>query len=259
MHSKGNKQDQYTAEIEHEQPGFRLAMALSGMRGMTSFLVSAFPMGLIGGVLGVTSGLGGVKTLALAMIANSGTAQFVAIRLLQERASGTAIVVTVLILSLRLLMYGVMLRPHTRPLSPPWRAVLGFFLIDAVFFVVIERLKGEERTRAGWQWFYLGAAAAMYINWMVATVIGIAVGASLPKGLIYGLDFPMTAVFAAMLAGALTNWRYCVAALFAAAVGVIANPLPYNLGLILAALIGAFAGIACDALQKPQLSGRQGV
>lgn len=238
-----------TMETMPESQDSGLRIALHGMRAMTSFLISAFPMGFVGGVLGMTSGLGGGKTLALAMIANSGTAQFIAIKLLQERASNVTIVVTVLILSLRLLMYGVMLRPHVKPLGSALRALLGFFLIDAVFFAVIDRLGKEPQFRRGWPWFYLGAAGVMYVNWMLATMLGIAFASSLPKAMVYGLDFPITAVFAAMLAGSLASWKHYVAAVCAAIVAVAANALPYNTGLVLAAVVGACVASACESMQ----------
>jgi 4-azaleucine resistance transporter AzlC len=214
---------------------------------MTPFLISAFPMGLVGGAFGMTSGLGAFKTLALAMIVNSGTVQFVGIRLLQEGASAAVILLTSLVLSLRLVIYSTMLRSHTRELSSRWRILLGFGLIDAVFFVIIERLK---KAQAGWQWFFFGASAAMYVNWMVATVIGIAVGASLPALIQHGLDFPMTAVFAAMLASALVDWKGWLIVLSAGVTALAANGLPYNTGLIVATAVGTLVGGLSDWAEK---------
>ena len=225
----------------------RRAQCISGIRAMTPFLISAFPLGLIGGAFGMTSGLGALNTLALAMIVNSGTVQFVGIRLIQEGASAAVILLTALVLSLRLVIYSTMLRSHTRELSQRWRVLLGFGLIDAVFFVVIERFKKAE---VGWQWFFFGASAAMYVNWIVATVIGIVIGGQLPDLIQHGLDFPMTAVFAAMLASSLVNWKVWLIVLSAGICALIANPLPYNTGLIVATGVGTLVGGLCDWAEK---------
>ncbi|HJR28213.1 MAG TPA: AzlC family ABC transporter permease [Pseudomonas sp.] len=223
---------------------------IAGARAMTPFLVSAFPMGLLGGAFGMTSGLGEAKTLALAMVLNSGTVQFIAIKLLQQDAAASVLLLTGLVLSLRLLIYSTVLRSSTRYLSQRWRAVLAFGMIDAVFFVMLDRFKKKQDAYPGWQWFYCGASLAMYLNWMVATVIGIAIGASLPDLIQHGLDFPMIAVFVAMLASTLVNWKVWAIVSCAGVIALLFVGLPYNLGLLVATVAGAAMGVLCEVLEK---------
>ncbi|KAB1132490.1 branched-chain amino acid ABC transporter permease [Micromonospora sp. AMSO12t] len=210
---------------------------VAGARSMVPFLLSAFPLGVIGGTLGLAAGLSYLETFGLAMVVNSGTAQFIGFKLISEGAAWPVIVLTTLILSLRMLIYSTLLAPHVRELPQRWRLLLGFGLIDAVFFVAFDRIKGDEPARRK-SMFYFGASAVMYVNWAIATVVGMIAGHLLPERLRSGLDFPMTAVFLVVLASALVGWKVWTAAVSAGALALLLLGLPYNLGLIVAAFGG---------------------
>ena len=222
------------------------AQFVAGVRSMGPFMMSAIPVAMIAGALGVTSGLGYLKTLFLAMVVNSGTVQFVGIKLMHEGVSPASILLTTLILSLRLVFYGTVLSPRMNSMSHRWRILLGFGLIDALFFVVIDHLKKDAENDGNWRWFYLGGSVAMYWTWMIATVAGMLVGTSLSRFIGKGLDFPMTALFAAMLASTLGNWKIYCAAFSAGVIALAGSSLPYNSGLIAAAVGGAVVGALCD-------------
>ncbi len=126
---------------------------------MLPFLASAIPMGLAGGILGPANGLSGWATLGLAMAVNSGTAQFIGFALIAGHSGALTILLTTLILGLRMLIYSAILVPHVREVPQRWRVLLGFGLIDAVFFVAIERLKKGELTERK-HLFFLGASGS---------------------------------------------------------------------------------------------------
>ncbi|MEV5822639.1 AzlC family ABC transporter permease [Micromonospora harpali] len=232
-----------------ERPATPRGEFVAGARSMVPFLLSAFPLGVIGGTLGLASGLSYLETFGLAMVVNSGTAQFIGFKLIAEGAAWPVIVLTTLILSLRMLIYSTLLAPHVRELPQRWRLLLGFGLIDAVFFVAFDRMKGGEPARRK-SMFYFGASAVMYVNWAVATVVGMVAGHLLPERWRAGLDFPMTAVFLVVLAGALAGWKIWSAAVSAGALAMLFLGLPYNLGLIVAALGGACVGMACERIER---------
>ncbi|MCX5193512.1 AzlC family ABC transporter permease [Streptomyces sp. NBC_00249] len=216
---------------------------------MLPFLASAVPMGIAGGILGLSNGLSGWSTLGLAMAVNSGTAQFVGFALIAGHAGWLTVLLTTLILGLRMLIYSTILVPHIREVPQRWRVLLGFGLIDAVFFVGIERLKKGELTEHK-HLFFLGASGAMYVTWMLSTLVGMALGSALPDLANLGLDFPMTAMFVAMLAGSLTNWRVGTVIVTAGLTVMLAHGLPYNLGVVLATVVGALVGTACEYVEK---------
>ncbi|GAA3660698.1 hypothetical protein GCM10022224_025110 [Nonomuraea antimicrobica] len=218
---------------------------LAGARSTMPFLASAIPMGIAGGVLGLSSGLSEFATLGLAMAVNSGTAQFVGFALIADGASVPAIILTTLILGLRMLLYSTILIPYVKEVPQRWRVVLGFGLIDEVFFVAIDRLRNGRLTHHK-HLFFLGASATLYVTWMLCTVIGMSLGSAVPDVTKLGLDFPVTAMFVAMLAIGLVNWRVAAAICSAGVTALLAQGLPYNLGVVLAAVVGAVVGTACE-------------
>ncbi|WAZ21836.1 AzlC family ABC transporter permease [Streptomyces cinnabarinus] len=227
------------------EPATPYELVLAGAKSMTPFLASVIPMGLAGGVLGLSSGLSGWSTLGLAMAVNSGTAQFVGYALLADGAGWITIILTTLILSLRLLIYSTILSPYVREVPQRWRVFVGFGLIDAVFFVVIDRLK-KGKLDHGRHLFFLGASGVMYVTWMSCTAIGMALGSAVPDLEKLGLDFPMTAMFVAMLATGLANWRVAAVICTAGTVAMLARGLPYNLGVVLATVVGAVVGTVLE-------------
>lgn len=216
-----------------------------GVRGTAPFLASAIPMGVVGGVLGVASGLSGWSTLALAMAVNSGAAQFVGFAMIKDGAAASTILLTTLILALRMLIYSTIVTPHLREVPHRWRVLVGFGLIDEVFFVAHRRLKdGTMPPRR--HLYFIGASACLYVSWMSATVVGAVLGAAVPDLAGMGLDFPITAMFIAMLVADLRNWRVLTVIVTAGVTAMVARGLPNNLGIIVAAVVGALAGLACE-------------
>ncbi|MGN9844404.1 AzlC family ABC transporter permease [Nonomuraea sp. H19] len=222
---------------------------LAGARSTMPFLASAIPMGIAGGVLGLSSGLSEFETLALAMAVNSGTAQFVGFALIADGTSWPAIVLTTAILGLRMLLYSTILIPYVKEVPQRWRVVLGFGLIDEVFFVAIERLRKGELTHSK-HLFFLGASAMLYVTWMLSTVVGMSLGSAVPDVEKLGLDFPVVGMFVAMLAIGLVNWRVGAAICSAGVTVMVAQGLPYNLGVVLAAVVGAAVGAGCERWTK---------
>jgi 4-azaleucine resistance transporter AzlC len=216
-----------------------------GVRSTAPFLASAIPMGVVGGVLGVASGLSAWSTLALAMAVNSGAAQFVGFALIKDGAAAPTILLTTLILALRMLIYSTIVTPHLREVPHRWRVLVGFGLIDEVFFVAHQRLKnGTMPPRR--HLYFIGASACLYVSWMTATVVGALLGAAVPDLAGMGLDFPITAMFIAMLVADLRSWRVATVIVAAGVTAMLARGLPNNLGIILAAVVGALAGAACE-------------
>ncbi|MEV6673804.1 AzlC family ABC transporter permease [Streptomyces sp. NPDC051162] len=221
----------------------------AGARAMTPFMIGAFPMGIIAGAAGIAGGIGWAGTVAMAAAVNSGTAMLAGQQLLRDGVGWPIILLTTLVLSLRMMIYAIMLRPHMRDLPQRWRALLAFGLVDAVFFVVVDKFKTLTGIRDR-QWYFLGASMAMFANWITSLVLGMILGSAVPDIAHQGLEFPMTAIFIAMMAGAMVNWKVWAAVLGAGALALAAHPLPYNLGLVVATLGGAAIGAGCDTWEK---------
>lgn len=222
----------------------RLNWLKDGSTSMLPFSLTAFTNGLLGGALAIAAGMSPAATLFMAIVLNSGSAQFVVTKMIQEKAPFATIAFAVFIVSLRLLIYAAELRSHIKGVPLRWRLWLGFSLIDAIFFTVMDmRARQEQAGQVGLLWFCLGASLTMLSIWMVATGLGVWVGKALTQYIVFGLDFPILAMFATMLIGSVSKLHHVVAVLVAAVFAIYFHGLPYNAGLVVSAFIAAGVGV----------------
>jgi predicted branched-subunit amino acid permease len=90
----------------------------------------------------------------------------------------------------------------------------------------------------------------MYLNWQTWTFLGITIGQNYPEVQNWGLEFAMVVTFIGIVVPLLTSMPYLAAAATAGLVAVLANPLPYKLGLMLAALAGIVVGVVLDIRKR---------
>ncbi len=227
---------------------------LEGVKSMLPFILSAIPMAMIAGALGITNGLTNFQTLLLAMLANSGTIQFVVYGLLQESISWPVILLSVLILNSRMMIYSIILRDKIKDIPKNWKFIMGFGLIDALFFIFIERFKNNESLALERMWFYLGGSFSIYIAWIISTIIGIILGNTLLHLLGSGVDFPMTALYIAILASYLVDKKTYFIAITAGFIAVSTKQFPYGINIIISTFTGIFVGIIYNWIMKIDIS-----
>jgi predicted branched-subunit amino acid permease len=145
--------------------------------------------------------------------------------------------------------YAATLVDHVRHLSQAWRFPLAAFLTDETFAVMERRYRTQGGGRNA-HWYYIASCAGMYANWQCWTFIGITVGQNYPEVQNWGLEFAMVVTFIGIVVPLLTSMPYLAAAVTAGLVAVIANPLPYKLGLMLAALAGIVVGVVLDIRKR---------
>lgn len=246
MNSSAEKKADYETDSAYNiKTKDRVVAVISGVKMMLPFLTSAVPLGFLGGAYGVAAGLTTLQTMSLAILVNSGTVQFVGTKMIQDGGNWAVIISTSVILSLRLTIYSALIRDHVRDLGLPWKSAIGFGLIDAVFFAMQER---ESRVvnlhPREWRWTYIGATGTMFFGWMLATYLGVLLGDTIPNIRQYGLEFPMTALFIAMLAGTLKSAELWLVAAVAGVAATVLHGLPLGIGLLVATIFASAVGVA---------------
>ncbi|HSM81035.1 MAG TPA: AzlC family ABC transporter permease [Nodosilinea sp.] len=214
---------------------------LAGARDIVPLVVGAVPFGLIFGTLAQGSGLSFGATLGMSLFVFAGSSQFIALGLLAAGSAGPLIVLTTVVVNLRHLLYAASLLPYVRGASQGWKVVIGFFLTDEAFAVAIRRYAQPDASPHK-HWYYLGAAVAMYINWVVCTGLGLTVGQLMPNAAAWGLDFAMVVTFIGMIVPYATTRPMVGAIGVAGVVAVLAHGLPHKLGLMVAAIAGVTTG-----------------
>jgi 4-azaleucine resistance transporter AzlC len=192
--------------------------------------------GVVFGVLAREAGLSVAEATLMSATVLAGAAQLIAVELWADPVPVAAVVGTTLVVNLRYVLMGAALRPWFHHLDPRQAYASVFFTADENWALTL----GELRSGSDRGAFLLGSGLAIWSFWVVATVVGAAVGGVVGDPARYGLDFALTAVFLA-IAVELWEGRSTVAPWGSAAVVAVATEatLPGRWYVLCGALAGA--------------------
>lgn len=216
---------------------------IAGAKAVAPILVGAAPFGLVTGLTAVTVGLNVVEAVGMSGLVIAGASQLAALQLLGAGAGMAVIWFTVFVINLRHMMYSASIAPHFRHLSWRWRLFLPFIMTDQAYALSIISFEQNPENRLK-QWYYLGAGLPLAVLWVILTGTGVYVGALIPPE--WQLDFVIPLVFLVLVFPSIKDSAGGIAAVTAGVTAVVAQPLPYNLGLVLAAIMGIFAGVIAE-------------
>ena len=222
---------------------------IAGAKAIVPLVIGAIPFGIIFGTLAQSSGLSFAGAIAMSALVFAGSAQFITLGLLSVKTALPIILLTTFVVNLRHLLYSLSLIPYVQRLSAFWRVIIGFWLTDEVFAVAINRYHRRDRSVYK-HWYYLGAATLMYSNWLICTVIGLSVGHLIPNAANYGLDFAMSVTFIGMIIPYLKNKPMVVTVICSGIMALVAQNLPYQSGLMVAASVGIMAGMFAHKINR---------
>ena len=212
-----------------------------GFRDGSPFVLVVSPFAMLFGVLATEAGLDLVQTMMFSIAVIAGAAQFTALQLLVEDAPTLIILASALAVNLRMAMYSASLTPYMGA-APVWqRAVAAYFLVDQSYACSIAQFeKAPDMTVPQRVAYFFGTITLVCPMWYVFTLVGALVGNQIPPE--WALDFAVPIAFLALTVPMLRTLAHVTAALVAIAVAVLANGLPYSLGLLVAGIAGMMAG-----------------
>lgn len=216
-----------------------------GARAMAPFLVGTTPFGLVIGFSAARSDLPTLAGWLTGPAMFSGSAQIGAIQMLDAGAAWYAVVLTVMVISLRLVLYSAAMATYWRG-TPLWWRLLGcYLLVDPSFAVGITGYDRHTDRRRGHA-YYLGGALVLWVTWLVALAVGATAGARLPDWLQLEFLIPLSLIgeIVPKLREATIRW----AVLAASVVTLACLALPMRLGIS----VGIVAGIAAGAIASPR-------
>lgn len=212
---------------------------INGSKAITPILIGVVPFALLAGVTAVAVGMAEIEGIGMSLIVYAGAAQLVAIQLVGQDVPTAVIWMSTLFINMRFFMYSASIAPYWEKMSLPWKLPMGFLLTDQAYAVSIIHY-GENQERKHKRYFYLGTAIPFWLVWQAGTAVGVFIGVLIPQS--WQLTFAVPLTFLALLMATIKDQATAVAALTGGVTAVIARPLPYNLGLLLAAIIGISAG-----------------
>ena len=222
------------------EAGFGRAFWL-GCRDGLPFLIVIVPFGLLFGIVAAEAGWGLAETMAMTVMVIAGASQFTALQLMSENAPLLIVIGTALAVNLRMAMYSAAMSQQVGAL-PFWkRSLIAYTLTDQTFGVAINRFNREPWQTPAWKVaYYFGVSLPVCGPWYAATWLGAVAGGAIPEGL--ALDFAVPITFLALVAPGLRSLPHLAAAVVSVVVSLALAWLPYNLWLLVAALLAMATG-----------------
>ncbi|MBM7646774.1 4-azaleucine resistance transporter AzlC [Scopulibacillus daqui] len=207
-------------------------------------------VGFAAGIVGVSSKLSIVEITLLSALVYAGASQFIICALLAAHSPAMAIILTTFIVNLRNFLLSATLAPHFTKYSLMKNLGIGIFVTDESFGLAMNKIAKGEKLNDHWM---NGINVSSYIIWVLSCVIGAICGNWIPDPKVFGLDFAVTAMFAALLVLQLQTLESSKLKhdLFLMAYMVIAMIIfsffvPSHLAVILSTLIVATIGVVTD-------------
>lgn len=218
-----------------------------GLRAGAPFTLVVMPFGIVFGVVATEAGLNVLETMSFSILIIAGAAQLAAIQLMTENAPVLVVLATGLAVNLRMAMYSAALAPHLGA-APVWqRGLIAYLMVDQAYAVAHARF--EETPQMTWRAkvaYYFGAVTPICPFWYLATLLGALLGNLIPAGL--PIEFAVPATFIALIAPMLRTLAHISAALVSVVATLVFAFLPYNLGLLVAAILAMMTGAQLERM-----------
>lgn len=214
-----------------------------GIRAVAPLLLGTVPFGLIVGVTIAGTDIDNTAGWATSVIIFAGAAQLALIDLVDTGAIAAVLIATPIVINLRMAMYSAALATHFHKLSPLDRLWLPYLLTDQTFVMSMAHFRPDEDP-VTIKWYYLGVGTTLWTTWLLATSVGVVVGAEVPSG--WSLDFTIALVFLALLARSIAARPALLAAVVGGAVAVLSLDMPNGTGIMMATVAGVAAGSISD-------------
>jgi predicted branched-subunit amino acid permease len=139
--------------------------------------------------------------------------------------------------------------PHLGGASLGLRMLMAFVMVDQTYAVPVQTFEAaptmplDEKVS-----YYFGCITVVCIPWYICTFLGALLGQAVPASL--SPDFAVPVCFIALFAPMLRSFPHLVAAGVSIAAAVIFSGLPWNFGLIVAALLAMLAGAQAEFWQR---------
>lgn len=224
---------------------------ITGAHDSLPILLGVVPFAMICSVAAVSVGLTPIQAMGMSLIVFAGASQLAVLQLMGEGALWLVMVLTAWVINLRFTMYSAALAPYLQKEPLSRKAPFAYILSDQAFGVTMSRFANEMPANP--PWYYYGAAMSIWIAWQVGSIGGAMLGALFPAQ--WGLDFAFPLSFMALMFAAIKDRPAGIAALVGGVLAVVARGLPYNLGLVLAALLGIGVGVLAEGLSLKRMQG----
>jgi len=252
----------------------------AGVRVSLPVLLGLVPFGMVAGITAIDAGFSPLQAMGMSVVVFAGAAQLAAIDLVGEGATFAVVLVTAAVINVRHIMYSASIAPYLRGLPLARKALVAYLLTDQAYAFSVERYRETEAERREADGggkaddepeaddpadstaaataptpitpggdgvaYYLGVALTPWVAWQIATVAGVVLGQGVPDE--WGLSFALPLVFIALLVPTLDDRPAVLAAAVSGAVVLAGGAIPFNLGIVVAAVAGVAVGAVAEGV-----------
>lgn len=219
-----------------------------GVRAALPLMAPPIPFGFaLGLIITESDSVGTFVGWASSWVLYAGSAQLVAVELLDEGAAAAVIIATIVMINARHIVYSAVVDARIGEVPPWFRIISSYWLTDQVF--AIDEMQGEIDTGQR-MWTLLGAGFTMWSIWNSIVLIGVFVGDVLPHD--FPVGFIVAVMFGALMVLATRNRPGVAAAVAGGVIAVAARDLPPGTAVLIAILVGAAVGAALERRLEPQ-------
>lgn len=212
-----------------------------GVRSGAPFLLVIAPFGMLFGVVATEAGLSLIQTMSMSALVIAGAAQFASIQLLVDGAPIFVVILTGLAVNLRMVMYSASLTPHLGEAQTWQKILISYFILDQSYGVSIDKYeRAPDLSVAEKVAFFFGTISTVAPLWYGFSYVGALVGSAIPPE--YALDFAIPITFIALVAPSLRSLPHLAAAVVSVVVSLALAWMPYNLWLMVAAVLAMITG-----------------
>ncbi len=212
----------------------------SGFRQMVPIALFVLVFGAAFGLAALQQGLNTPWAVLMSSAVFAGAAQFAVLDLWGPQVPLLPLALTVFAINARHLLMGATLYPWLRQLPPAQRYGVMALASDSNWALAMQAM-GRGQPGLG---LLLGGGLALWVFWIVGTVLGTQVGSLIADGRRWGLDMVMGCFLLAMVVGGEKNLRMLLIWVVAAGASLAAwRWLPENSHVVTGTLAGGLLGL----------------
>ncbi|MBE6070535.1 MAG: AzlC family ABC transporter permease [Clostridium butyricum] len=237
------------ADLELESQGFKCQMNekelfVKGIKDCIPTIFGYLSIGIACGILCKSCNITFSQAVGMSIFIYAGSAQFISAGMMFSGLPAISIICTIFFVNLRHIFMSASMAPYFKKNSLIKNLLIGTLLTDETFLVAsTEGIKNKKID----YWWMMGLNIAAYLNWIIATGIGVLIGNLIPDYKQFGLDFALTAMFVGLLISSIENIKLkksIIIILTSVIILILSTKfVSTSLGVIIAAIFGALVGI----------------
>ncbi|WP_136254102.1 AzlC family ABC transporter permease [Onishia niordana] len=227
------------------------AGTLTGLKRMAPISLFTMAFGLAFGVAALHRGLSGLEAVMMSGLVFAGPAQFAVLEMWGPQIPLVALIATTFAINARHLVMGAAIYPWLRHLPPRQRYLSLTLLSDSNWAMAATDYQRGDTDNVG---MLVGAGLALWLAWLIGTLLGVVFSSGISEPERFGLDVIMSCFLMAMLmTGKRDLWVLLPWSVAALSTLAALTWLPANTHVIVGALAGGAVGLLVPG--KPHRKG----